>query len=113
MPQLEEVNPKPNKLWGTRPEMFENAPHEIIFVSVMICAQMLGSGQLGAMFVPLGLIAKDLQVSNPAQYSWFVAAYALTGGVFIIITGRIGIEILSFQISERVKQEGKHKRLKY
>ena len=38
----------------------------------------------------LHIIGPDIGITNPAELPWTLAAYSLTVGVFIMITGRLG-----------------------
>lgn len=38
----------------------------------------------------MNIIADSLQVTNPGEKAWFAAAFSLTVGTFILISGRIG-----------------------
>ncbi len=62
---------------------------EIVFVSVICCAQLLTQVGLGQTIAPLQIIADSFEVTDPGQKSWFVAAYPLTVGTFILIAGRL------------------------
>ena len=73
-----------------RPTCFRNFPHELIYVSVLSCAQLLTQAALGNVLVPLHIIGPDIGITNPAELPWTLAAYSLTVGVFIMITGRLG-----------------------
>jgi MFS family permease len=73
-----------------RPAYFYNFPHEILYVSVLSCAQLLTQAALGNVLVPLHFIKLDIGITNPAELPWTLAAYSLTVGVFIMITGRLG-----------------------
>jgi MFS family permease len=73
-----------------RPSCFRNLPHEILYVSVLSCAQLLTQAALGNVLVPLHIIGPAIGITNPAELPWTLAAYSLTVGVFIMITGRLG-----------------------
>jgi MFS family permease len=73
-----------------RPSCLHNLPHEILYVSVLSCAQLLTQAALGNVLVPLHIIGPALGITNPAELPWTLAAYSLTVGVFIMITGRLG-----------------------
>jgi MFS family permease len=65
--------------------------HEILFVGVVIMAQFLTLAGLGQSIAPMAIIAETLSVSNnPGEQAWFAAAYSLTVGTFILISGQIG-----------------------
>jgi MFS family permease len=65
--------------------------HEVLFIGVVIMAQFLTLAGLGQSIAPMAIIAETLRVSdNPGQQAWFAAAYSLTVGTFILISGRIG-----------------------
>jgi MFS family permease len=72
------------------PSCFHNFGHEIIFVSVICCAQLLCQAALGNILVPLHIIGPSVGINDPAKLPWALASYSLTVGVFIMITGRLG-----------------------
>ncbi|CAF2677404.1 unnamed protein product [Rotaria sp. Silwood2] len=73
-----------------RPSCLYNLPHEILYVSVLSCAQLLTQAALGNVLVPLHIIGPAIGIMNVAELPWTLAAYSLTVGVFIMITGRLG-----------------------
>lgn len=73
-----------------RPTCFRNFPHEVIYVSVLSCAQLLTQAALGNVLVPLNIVGPEIGITNRAELPWTLAAYSLTVGVFIMITGRLG-----------------------
>ena len=73
-----------------RPACFRNFPHEVIYVSVLSCAQLLTQAALGNVLVPLHIVGPEIGITNTAELPWTLAAYSLTVGVFIMITGRLG-----------------------
>ena len=64
--------------------------HEILFVGVVIMAQFLGLAGLGQSIAPMHIIADGLHVTNPGEQAWFAAAFSLTVGTFILVSGRLG-----------------------
>ncbi|PRP80639.1 hypothetical protein PROFUN_10694 [Planoprotostelium fungivorum] len=74
---------------GGRPSIFNSATHEIVFVSTIIFAQLLTQAGLGMFIIPLQIIGEEVHVTDIGQLSWFAAAYSLTSGIFILITGRL------------------------
>lgn len=73
-----------------RPSCLHNLPHEVLYVSVLSCAQLLTQAALGNVLVPLHIVGPAIGITNPAELPWTLAAYSLTVGVFIMITGRLG-----------------------
>lgn len=67
-----------------------STPHEILFVGVVIMSQFLAMAGLGQSIAPLNIIAKDFAVTKPGERAWFPAAFSLTVGTFILISGRMG-----------------------
>jgi len=63
---------------------------EVAFVFIICASNLLTQAALGQTIVPLQIIGASLGASNPGQLSWFVAAYSLTVGTFILIAGRLG-----------------------
>jgi MFS family permease len=64
--------------------------HEVFFVGAVIMAQFMGLAGLAQGIAPMNIIAESLQVTNPGEKAWFAAAFSLTVGTFILISGRIG-----------------------
>ena len=64
--------------------------HEILFVLVICSSNIFTQASLGITIAPLKIIGSGIGVSNPGGLSWFVAAYSLTVGTFILIAGRLG-----------------------
>ena len=64
--------------------------HEILFVVVVCSSNIFTQAGLGMTVAPLKIIGNGLGVSDPGGLSWFVAAYSLTVGTFIIVAGRLG-----------------------
>ena len=75
--------------FDARPSCFRHLPHEILFVSVISCAQLLTQAALGNVLVPLHTIGPAIGIAV-AELPWTLAAYSLTVGIFIMITGRLG-----------------------
>lgn len=64
---------------------------EIVFITVVCMAQFMTQAGLGIGIVPAHIIGASFGVSNdPGELSWFPAAYSLTVGTFILISGRMG-----------------------
>lgn len=53
-------------------------------------AQFMGLAGLAQGISPMNIIADSLHVTNPGEKAWFAAAFSLTVGTFILISGRIG-----------------------
>lgn len=64
--------------------------YEVAFVGIICAAQLLTQAGLGQAVFPLPLIGKSFGEQGTTQLSWYVAAYALTVGTFILIAGRLG-----------------------
>ena len=65
-------------------------PREVVFIIVICSTNILTQAGLGMTVVPLDVIGKTFGHLNPGQLSWFVAAYSLTVGTFILVAGRLG-----------------------
>ena len=85
-PRPQEEDPYPPQ--PPKPPMSQM--HEILFVMVICSSNIFTQASLGMAIVPLKTIGAGLGVSNPGGLSWFVAAYSLTVGTFILIAGRLG-----------------------
>lgn len=68
----------------------KNAFHEIVFIAVLACAQLMTQAGLAMSITPLHIISNSFGTDNPGQRSWIPAAYSLTVGTFILIAGRLG-----------------------
>jgi MFS family permease len=64
--------------------------HEVLFVGVVVVAQLMALAGLGQAIAPMKIIAAGLNVDNPGEEAWFAASYSLTVGTFILISGRMG-----------------------
>ncbi|KAK3316456.1 major facilitator superfamily-domain-containing protein [Apodospora peruviana] len=65
-------------------------PHEILFVAVICCAQLTTQAGLAQTLSIISIIGDHFGLSKPGDLSWFVAAYGLTVGTFILVSGRLG-----------------------
>lgn len=65
-------------------------PREILLVTVVCCAQITTQAGLCSVLAVLGTIAEDFDIHSPGEESWLIAAYSLTVGSFILISGRLG-----------------------
>ncbi|KAF2202792.1 YOR378W-like protein [Delitschia confertaspora ATCC 74209] len=63
---------------------------EAMFVGVCATSHFMTQLALGQALIPLDIIAQSFGDLNPGQKSWFIAAYSLTVGTFIMISGRLG-----------------------
>ncbi|KAK9465687.1 major facilitator superfamily-domain-containing protein [Lipomyces arxii] len=64
--------------------------HEIAVVCLISLAQLLTQAGLGQAMATAHLAGAEFGVSNPGELSWFIAAYSLTVGTFILPSGRWG-----------------------
>ena len=64
--------------------------HEIIFVTIVCMAQFMTQAVLGMGIVPAHIIGASFGTTDPGELSWFPAAYSLTVGTFILVSGRMG-----------------------
>lgn len=65
-------------------------PREILLVTVVCCAQITTQAGLCSVLAILRTIAEDFDIHSPGEESWLIAAYSLTVGSFILISGRLG-----------------------
>jgi MFS family permease len=68
----------------------QNALHEIAFVAVLCCSQLMTQAGLAVSVAPLRIIGNSFGTADPGQRSWMPAAYSLAVGTFILIAGRLG-----------------------
>ena len=64
--------------------------HEIAFVALMCSIQLFVQAALGMLLVPLQLIGPSFNGDSITQRSWFLAAYSLTVGTFVLVAGQLG-----------------------
>ena len=69
---------------------FSSPFQEIIFIFVIGLSQLFSVGGLGNTAYSVQQIGHDLNATSNGQTSWFLAAYSLCGGVFVLVTGRLG-----------------------
>ncbi|KAK3492588.1 major facilitator superfamily domain-containing protein [Neurospora hispaniola] len=65
-------------------------PHEIVFVGIICCAQLTTQASMGPSLSIGREIGRQFGVTSAADVAWYLAAYALTIGTFILICGRLG-----------------------
>ncbi|KAJ5823744.1 hypothetical protein N7447_006084 [Penicillium robsamsonii] len=59
--------------------------------SLSVCmAQFITQAGLGMSITPVYITGDSFGATNPANLSWFAAAYSLTVGTFILVAGRLG-----------------------
>lgn len=63
---------------------------EIAAITILCLTQLLTQAGLGQVIAPLHIIGRHFGTEDPAQLSWYAAAYSLTVGTFILIAGRWG-----------------------
>ena len=63
---------------------------ELLFIFVVCSSNVVTQAGLGMTIAPLKIIGGGFGTPGLGQLSWFVAAYALTVGTFILISGRLG-----------------------
>ncbi|CAF1128143.1 unnamed protein product [Didymodactylos carnosus] len=74
----------------SRPKCFRNLPHEFTCVLTISCAQLLTQASIGNVLAPLHIIGPAIGINDRNRLPWTCAAYSLTVGIFILITGRLG-----------------------
>lgn len=74
--------PIPGPVWS--------AASEAAFLMIICSAQLLTQAGLGQALFPLHIIGNSFGLQTPGQLSWYIAAYSLTVGTFILIAGRLG-----------------------
>jgi hypothetical protein len=60
---------------------------EVIFVAVVCMAQLITQAGLCISIAPVYIIGHSFGTTNPANLSWFAAAYSLSVGTFILVAG--------------------------
>lgn len=69
---------------------FSSAFQEAAFILVVGLSQLFSVGGLGNTGYSVEQIGHTLNVTSNGQMSWFLSAYSLSGGVVVLITGRLG-----------------------
>jgi MFS family permease len=67
-----------------------NLLREVIFVLVIMTGQIMTQAGVAQGLAPIDFIAADFTVKDPALLTWYMAAFSLTVGTFIISAGRLG-----------------------
>lgn len=63
---------------------------EILFILTVAVSHLMTQAALGQALAPIDIIAESFGKISPGEKSWFIAAYSLTVGTFILISGRVG-----------------------
>lgn len=79
----------PTKTPSNRPYGF-SASREVLFVAIIILAQVLMLAGLSQALVPQHIIGATFPDTNPGSLAWYSAAYGLTSGSFVLPSGRLG-----------------------
>jgi hypothetical protein len=61
-------------------------PHEIAFVMVIACAQLLTQSGLATALSPMYIIGDYFGIHGAGPLSWYAAAYSLTVGTDVLIS---------------------------
>ena len=69
---------------------FSSSFQEAIFIFIIGSSQLFSVGGLGNTAFSVQEIGRALDATSNGQMSWFLSAYALCGGVFVLVTGRLG-----------------------
>ncbi|PYH94526.1 MFS general substrate transporter, partial [Aspergillus ellipticus CBS 707.79] len=72
------------------PSHFSSPLQEVLFILVIGLSQLFSVGGIGNTAFSVQHIGGALNASSNAQTSWFLAAYALCSGVFVLVAGRLG-----------------------
>ncbi|KAF1988977.1 hypothetical protein K402DRAFT_391145 [Aulographum hederae CBS 113979] len=64
--------------------------HEFVFVCLVCLAQFMTQVGLGQTMSIIHLIGNSFGITSPGELSWLIAAYSLTVGTFILLSGRLG-----------------------
>ncbi|PWY66011.1 MFS general substrate transporter [Aspergillus heteromorphus CBS 117.55] len=81
----------PTSSGPTQPSSHFSSPlQEAIFILVIGLSQLFSVGSIGNTAFSVQHIGGALNASSNGQTSWFLAAYALCSGVFVLVGGRLG-----------------------
>ncbi|KAJ5263198.1 hypothetical protein N7478_010803 [Penicillium angulare] len=93
-PDNEDVISSPEILEKAQPETeipkFSSTFHEAIFIFIIGLSQLFSVGGIGNAAYSMEQIGTSLGTTSIGQMSWFLASYSLCGGVFVLVTGRLG-----------------------
>ncbi|KAH8591042.1 major facilitator superfamily transporter [Bisporella sp. PMI_857] len=65
-------------------------PREIAMIATLCTAQLFTQAAIAMSLQPLHIIGASFQTTDAGELSWYVAAYSLTVGTFILPAGRLG-----------------------
>ncbi|CAG8331849.1 unnamed protein product [Penicillium salamii] len=69
---------------------FSSTFQEVAFILIIGLSQLFSVGGLGNTAYSMDQIGTSLGTNSNGQLSWFLASYSLCGGVFVLVTGRLG-----------------------
>ena len=69
---------------------FSSSFQEATFILVIGFSQLFSAGSLGNTAYSVEQIGHALGVTSNGQKSWFLAAYSMCAGVFVLVAGRLG-----------------------
>ena len=75
---------------ATPPSKFSSTFQEAIFIFIVGLSQLFAVGGLGNTAYSVQQIGRSLDVTSNGQMSWFLAAYSLAAGTFVLVAGRLG-----------------------
>ena len=73
-----------------QPSNFSSLFQEAIFIFLIGLSQLFSVGGLGNTAYSVQQIGQSLNAPSNGQKTWFLSAYALCGGVSVLVTGRLG-----------------------
>lgn len=68
----------------------QNTYHRVLFSVLVALTQLFSVGGVGIAAFTAREVAQALHTEGPGDMIWFLAAYSLTAGVFVLISGRFG-----------------------
>ncbi|KAI9745006.1 MAG: hypothetical protein M1835_002629 [Candelina submexicana] len=75
---------------ATSPSNFSSSFQEASFIVLVGLSQLFSVGGLGNTAYSVQHIGRALNATSNGQLSWFLAAYSLSAGVFVLVAGRLG-----------------------
>ncbi|KAJ5738582.1 hypothetical protein N7493_001737 [Penicillium malachiteum] len=72
------------------PPIFSSTFQEAFFIFIIGLSQLFSIGGVSIAAYPMQQIGTALGTTSNGQMSWFLSSYALCGGVFVLVTGRLG-----------------------
>lgn len=64
--------------------------HEALFIGSLCLGQFVTLAPIGQVLAPIQLVGQSFDQTDSAQTAWYISAFALTAGTFVLIGGGLG-----------------------